>query len=337
VDLAHDRTARTEALRLARYGEPPQSFFAAIPYAIHVFNRWRELKAELSEKDRVREGAKKAADASLTALGRALLELGDGLGPQVSDALELARRCATDAEARSASSAEAQEQQKAEIASYDARIEAQRREVDPWRDRETKLVTQLGVRDSDLKRALAKLQRAQIELRNLRGTLADENAVADPSRVAALEADVAARQGEVELAQGPVRELNEQLVEVRRGLAASMAEVTRLESEKRQVSQALRDAESTRQVQVSAAQGELEAALRTLADRAREVGAASAAPEAAARADKALALLAERHRLAELHRLALHVYDKGAVTRGAAVLASAAVVILIMLVLIVAT
>ena len=330
-----DPRSQAEMLRIADYGPAPDGIVGTIPYAIHVFNRRRHLRAAHADGVRVRQSAETAAEQALVAVGRALLQQADSLDSSAfARELEVARQAAGESHERSAAHAQTKEGIAAELEAFDTRIRELAAEIDPWRDRETKLATQHQVKDTDFKRAVARLRRIEIELRNV----GPDSTAPDPSRVPLLEADRDARRAEMRLAEGPALKLAEELSEVRRELAARMAAVSRTEAEKSRLQQALRQSESTQQVHLSAAQKDLEATLRALAEAAREQDADAAAGEALVRrADNALELWTERQRIEDLHWRALSAYDKPSFQRGAAVLGGAALIIFVMIVLVIFT
>ncbi len=321
-----------EVQSLADYGRAPDGIFGAIPYTLHVLSRRSQLKAALSSATTMRQGAEAAARRALVDLGRELLSRAGTLDlGQVSAHLEAARRVAGELDERATAASAERGEIEQRSHQLDARVREAQADANPWRDKETKLRTQLETRDATLKRATAQLRRAEIEIRNAVQQAEQAGQPPDPDRLAALEAEREARTAEVAVAEGPVRELTRELGDIRRELASRLAAIKQIEDERRAADDALRRLERLHAAGTGAASRELEEALLALGEEAHLRGLDQPLGPAAAKAEATLAALGERQRSEELHRRALDAYDKPAFKKGAAILGGAALAVLVTL------
>ena len=324
-ELPADGIPEVEVLAAADYGLAPKGLFASVPYVLHVFNRRRDIQQALRDGARVRDEAARGARRALVALGGDLSgrenELGAG---SLAAELEAVRRCSAATEESTALREQARKELEGRMGSLGSRLEVARAEVGPLRDRETKLLTQLKVREADLSRATARLKRVEIELRNLRS--APEP---DEPRMELHEADRVARTTEVEAAKAPVLELTEALAPVRRELAAKLGRVNEIDAERRQLEATVHRTENVHGSSMGQANAQLEEALLNLGEQAMAQQLGPGPVFEAARA--ALEALNARERRHALLSRALGAYDKPAVQRGAAILGGAALLVLAML------
>ena len=239
------------------------------------------------------------------------------------DATEAADRTAREAGTRTDELERTREAGGAQREALDARLAEAERAAAPFRDRETKLATQTSVRETDLRRAKARLSRVEIELRAQS---------LDPSKRELLAAELDARRAEVERASGQLAELAPQLAEARRELASKLAVVNSLAGERRSLDATEARAISLHQSTAGAAERAHDEALAALGEAALLRGlAAELASERARRAKTLLDAKGAREREILLHRAALTAYDKPSFQKGAAFLGAAALVILGML------
>jgi DNA repair exonuclease SbcCD ATPase subunit len=281
------------------------------------------LGTALAEAQRARAAAGKRASQALARLGQALAERAGelDLGP-LDDPLRAVARARAEAEQLRATEEEAAADAEARRAELQREVEQASKEADPWRDRETKLRTQLEARQHDARRGEAQARRAEIELRNARSTRADEE------RTALLESDLAARRSELELAQQKVRELTAELGQARRELATRLGRVATLTEEQKRSESALEKASRVHGSAGRQARQSLEEAYETLGRYALERGYGQAAPDHVEAARTAWAELERRRRAALLYERARLAYDRDAFRRGSIVVGSAAGVIL---------
>lgn len=314
-----------EVLRLADFGLPPEGFFGAIPYALNVFQRKRVLAAARAAVARRRSGAQKRAAAELAVLGQALLD------QQAEVDLSALRSFIEAAERTGAKAAESNaDQARAEASATEGRaaitdeLGAAQAEVDPFRDQETKLRSQLEVRGHDLKRAQAQLKRVEIQRRNAPGG-GDE----------LLDADFEARQAEVSLLEGKVKELQTELGRVRRELATRLGRVAAIEEDRRKAEAGFVGSTGLHKGSARTARDEGEMALAELAEEALRQQLAGGAGESAAKGEKALLDRDERLRDEKLHDRALAAFDNSTYLRGWGLIGTAALLIVVALIVLI--
>jgi chromosome segregation ATPase len=332
-DAPVDEPTLFEIARVARYGDPPNGILGAVAYTLHVFSRRRELMVALADARRLRSAAKDAADAALSRLGATMLDL-DPDGASARTALApIAIELAAAHTARQEASAHAQASERSDLTFQDARrgilerLEDARGHVGPLRDRETRLATNLALKEQDLARVRARLQRVDIELRH-----ADTDA-GDGPRLEALQAERTARTAEMTVAAGPVEALQRELAEVRRELGDAMGTIAQLEAELRGADDAVRRDEAARRTQSTEAQRALDAALVSLARAARAAGLDQlAGVEHASSVERKVLTLEDRERAEAVTARAVHAFDRPSVQKGAAILGAAALLILAMVV-----
>ena len=309
---ARDITRR-EIEHAARFGTAPAGLLGAVPYTVLVFFRRRELSQEVAElKGRVRT-AEARATAALFELGQMLCAEPAELGPTMTSALERVARARRTTDVVQQESARAREDAERERARLAAELKDAQADVDPWRDRETKLLTQLKVAEHDLDRARAQLRRAEIEMRNL---VKMGNADADQMRMLDGQQDRFA--AEVRILEGRVQERTQALTELREELAGRLHRLASAEEAKRGVEAELARHERDVLRTAGEANADLQHALRELAEAALDEGVAAAvAAREARRATEARRDLQRRRRELAVHERALGAYDRQAVKRGA--------------------
>jgi len=326
-----ETVTQLEVVRLARYGAKPSGFFAAVPYAIHVFNRWRELRAALAALERRHEAATSRADVALANMGRALharkAELeNDPEAGQLVTALKKIEDAHGKANAAMAELSEAQQTADAERAQLDAQIQAADAAATPFRDREAKLQRELDVLTHELKRRQGALQRAEIELRN-----ADD--------ATGLESARDARRAEVQSQQQKVQEKQAALGETRKELAKHSSALNEAQRARQRLE---KDIEGSLK-RVKSAQGEssaeLDASYVEAANIARRIGEDSELEldfEEAHFAEKACSGRDQLAREKEMHRRALKAYDKNGLRLGGGFIGVVLAAILAMIVVAIA-
>lgn len=309
---------------LADYGPPPSNPVGVVPYAILVFLRRRALQKSLADLRRLKQTAETDHAEALVSLGRALHARpdADALRP-LADALRAADETGRVAGERTQEWERSRHAADAQRASLTEKIAQAESAAGPYRDRETKLATQMNVRETDLRRAKAKLQRIEIELRN---------PATEPDRRALLEAERDARKADVDQAKGKVDELAPQLSDARRELTVMQQALNDLETQRRAVDQAQTRSEKVHLTTAGEAETHYHAAVRHLAEQAILRNAAPAiAPTEASKAQTMRATLESREREVRLHEAALRAYDPKAFQRGVAVLGGAALLLVAML------
>ncbi len=310
-----------EVARVANYPSPPPNVLYAVPYAMSVFTRQRELRRELADATRLREAADQAAELSLVKLGELTLgctRVHTGLEGEVHAALGTM----SDRDGMVASVARSDEAFASARRGLEARLAALRQEVNPLKDRETRLQTQVSMKQQDAARFTARIQRIDIELRN-----------ASPDQRGSLEAERAAREGDLRLANVPLQQLNQELAELRRQLADKTHEVAALEDELQRGEQARERDRAQRAREVGHQDRATHVALRTLGDATRVRGLANEVdPIVAGEVERLIQAYKDRCRIEEVQRRAVDSYDLKAYRQGAGILGAAAALILAMVV-----
>ena len=344
-----------EVLAFADYGPVPTGLFGSIPYAFHVGRRQLSLRAGRNEATVLGSQAEALALEALAALGWALLAHRDELdgGGGLAPLFAAATTAETEWKQRSAARAQAADEQREELAHLrTARISLEQAAA-PFRDRETRLQTQLEQRRTDLRRAQARLSRTDIQLRNLtQANLAPRtepttgnggpSAAAPPATVppvafstdpvvAGLWADREARHAEVALTAGRVEETEQELLGIRRELAARLGQVGSMERSERLATAVHTGRLGARETGLVQAEWERRVVLAALGEKALAEGVADVEAKAADAARHAAARLAARRRDQRLYAAAVAAFDRQAVTRAAVLVGGAAGLILLTL------
>jgi len=321
---------------LADYGEPPASFVMWVPYAILVTSRRHQLKKDLAELRRLRAAAEQDARDALIELGRALHQSrADGLR-SLASMLRPCDEAGEVATGRTQQWERLREAADAQRAALAKKIEEAERAVGPYRDRETKLATQMTTRDNELKRAKAKLSRTAIEIRSLRQAAERTGEGIDAPKLELLEAERDARQAEVDKAQGHVDELEPQLATARKELAVMLHAVNDLEAQRRAIDKAQERTEKAHLSSAGEAEDRYHTAVRELAEAALDRRLADdIEPRLARSALMMRSAVASREREIAVHERALGAYDKASFQKGWAIVAVVGLVVLTMLVLII--
>lgn len=313
---------------LADFGPAPSNILGAVPYALLVLTRKRALSTALVDLRRLEKTARSDCDEAMIELGRALHAQREAsalavLAPQLKAAEDAGRVAGqrTEEWQRSRDTADAQR------TSLSAKIEAAERATAPYRDRETKLATQMNVREMDLKRANAKLSRVEIELRNL-----TTSSQPDASRQEMLEAERQARRAEADTARAQVDEIAPKLADARRELAVMLSALNDLVEQRRAVDAAQSRSEKVHLSTAGEAERSYHAAVIELATQAlaRSI-AGDVAPDAARNAARMRSALETRAREVKMHEAALVAYDKPSFQRGVAILGGAALIVVVTL------
>ena len=328
-----DAGDEAEALTLADYGEPPASFVTWVPYALLVTARRSALKKAMASLARLEAVAVQDAEDAMCALGKALHAHADrGRLEPLAVLLQDCDEAEGVAAGRSEQWAQSREAAEAQRSSLTQKLEHAQRAALPYRDRETKLATQMETRASDLRRAEAKRSRVQIEIRNLRQAAERTEAPLDEAKLGLLDAELEAREADVATARGHVDELTPKLATARKELASMLSEANEIQKQRRAVDVAQDRTEKLHLSTTGDAEKAYRQATHALASAAVERDlAADLAPGPARTAALMTRTLESRGRELELHRLALRVYDKAAYQKGWALIVGVTVVVLVML------
>lgn len=320
-----------EVAAIADYGSAPESPVMWVPYAALVLSRWIALRKELDGLRGLRASAAKDAKDALVELGRALHAHGAEALPPL--AAVFARADQTGAEAGQKTDEWEKSRQTAETqrGSLEAKIAEAEGRVGPYRDRETKLATQMDTRENELRRAKARLSRVEIELRNLA-----QAETVDEAKKGMLEAERDARRAETEKAQGHVDELTPQLSAARKELTVMLDAVNDLETQRRAIDEAQSRKEKLHLTSAGEAEGRYHGIIEELAKTALDRNLAAAVEPAKTKAAEMMrSTLASREREIALHEAALDAYDAGSFQKGLALLGAAGLLILAMIVFVI--
>ena len=323
-----------EVQRIAGYGKPPDGLLAAIPYALHVLSRRGVLKREAEQAKQLRRSADASARRALIDLGRALYERRDAIDlGEISSRVEAVRRATGEVVVNQRDPRATRKEIDEKRAELEARAREANADLAPWRDKETRLNTQLNIKKGELDRVNARLKRIEIEIRNVTARVRQAGGTADEAQLAALEADAEARRAEAAVAEGPVRELLEELATVRREVAARAAVTATIDQERRSMEELAREVDGELSRTAAHATAEAEEAFLALGEEGHVRGLDETLPSHAAKVEAALGQLEDRRRREELHMKAIDAWDRPAMKKGAIVIGAAGALILAMLVL----
>lgn len=326
--------APQEVAKAAGYPAPPSSVFSSVPYAIQVFLRRRELLAEVRDAERLEGAARSAGEHAMATLGRELLKVADSpnlapLAAELAAAQEAGRYADSRSEAAASENRVFEEQQKG----LEAELQRAEAEVAPLRDRETRLTTVIAMKRQDLERARAKVQRIEIELRNL-----GKAAVPDQNKLVSLEAERKARHAEMQVLEAPVLADEGELAEVRDALGDALARISDIQSELQAQKAALRRDTKSQTGELSNLAKQHDLTLRALGEAATAQHLATLAPiDVANAASDTVRTWRARKRQHAIKTLAVDGYDHRLFRIGAGILGSAVGLIFLTLVIAIVT
>jgi len=163
----------SELLELSGYGHPPEGWLGAVGYLFHVMKQRKVVDARIRQIEEDQRAKKKDLDEDLLIIGRRKMS---ETGAEASYALEIgAIAIATDKveETRQEKSTEAQEMEDKEAFLDDEMLKIEN-EIGRMRVEEEALAKEAQVRSGEYRKAKLKMQRFDIEIRNLRQLLANE-------------------------------------------------------------------------------------------------------------------------------------------------------------------
>ncbi|RLB48273.1 MAG: hypothetical protein DRJ42_23590 [Deltaproteobacteria bacterium] len=322
-----NRLPTVEVAAVAEYGPAP-GILGAIPYAIMVFTRRKELVATAAAAADHLKRAEGDVEQSLSDLGIALVQKADSLDgalEAISSDVASARKAADLIDESRVVDHQEAGRTEDERRAIDAELAEVRGELPPHEDLETKLNTQLEVRKVNLGRAQGQLQRAQIELRN-----AQSAGDTTPEKLALLEATQDRQAQEAAAAGQPVQELVGKLTDVRQNIAARLARIAQLEHDTKELAAGAERDAGQRLADEGEAHQDARKTLALLGRRALTGGVAQKAdPSAARRASAADDELVRRRRRAKITSAAIDAYDKPTLYQGLGILGAAGVVVLL--------
>jgi len=320
---------QTEAAALARYGPVPNGAFASAYYAIRVGLRRMELKTALTRTIAERGRAAAEADRALTALGQALYH--HRRDPRVAAfEVELERVMAADQTLgeRHAAHQDARSEVISELSTLDQVVADTSATIDPVREHEANLQRYLSQLEDNSKRAQARRQRVEIQIRGLRASQKDSN---DPELLPTLEAELRVREQEVRSLAEQMNEVRQGLGEARRELAAHLGTLEALQEDLQGRKRALQQKDDIHKSYGGVALDAMTYALRQLAHAALNSGLFVVAETESRKAEAAVTRLKDRDNDEVLHREALDCYDLTAVRTGIIVIVASTVGFVILL------
>ena len=267
VDSEAERKKEIE--NLAGFGKPGGGFIADITYVLNVWNRRRELTQKMQEAKTEAENAGQRAIKIFADMGRLAREIGldedTHIKPHFEQVAKAEKMLSEGRRLRS--DKESQNQEKLDSLEEEARkIEEA---IEPQRKEEAKLINELEKHRNNQKRAQAMLQRAEIEIRNTKQIIAqNETKLADPNlpmsernklmevedefekRKPVLDEEIRKQKAELDRIMGPVSQIEAKLAELRSGISKAVGEAG-LKREK--AKQLAREFEK----QISSSEGEL--------------------------------------------------------------------------------
>ncbi len=331
VSEAEAAAVSDEVTALAGYGPPPPSIATALPYAIRVWAKRRELDKAMAGLQEEKNAAAVRVDDALSELGAALYAGREqpALSP-LKDLFEAVGKADETIEQNAGDRAQARQNAEATIEELQQKVQAAEREAEPYREKESEVKQRLAAAEKQRARARAMLQRVQIETRALQG------AAEPPSqeRIDSLQAAEQARQSELEVASARMAEISKELGQASLELAEKMKVVSAALSERQQAVEALEQYERDSEYRALQAEGEKRTALVAVASAALEQGRISKAD--AVSVTEAREHLAEIERGCEIHREALNCYDQDRFKQGVFTAAALAAVVLALIVVLIA-
>lgn len=318
-----------EVMAIARYGAVPAGPFACAYYALRVGLRRLEINGALTRLTAERVRAAAEADRSLIAFGQALYHR--RTDPRLAELeIEIERVMAADQTlgAQHAAHQDARSGVMGELATLDQVVADTSATIDPIREHEANLQRYLDQLQDNSKRAQARRQRAEIQIRGLR---ASDKTTEDPELLPALEAEFRVREQEVRSLAEQMAQVRQGLGEARRELAAHLGTLEALQEDRQGRRRALQHKDEFHKSYSGGALDAMTYALRQLAHGALDKGIFMVAESESRKAASAMQRLKDRDADLELHRVAIDSYDLTAVRTGIIVLVASAIGFVVLL------
>jgi len=267
VDSEAERKKEIE--NLAGFGKPGGGFIADITYVLNVWNRRRELTQKMQEAKTEAENAGQRAVKTFADIGRLAREIGldedTHIKPYFEQVVKAEKMLAEGRRLRS--DKESHNQEKLDALEEEARkIEEA---IEPQRKEEAELIGKLEKHRNSQKRAQAMLQRAEIEIRNTKQLIEqNQTKLADPAlpmsernkllevedefekRKPVLDEEIRKQKAELDLIMGPVSEIESSLAGLRSGISKAVGEAGLKREKARQLGKEF-------EKQLSSSEGEL--------------------------------------------------------------------------------
>jgi len=337
----------SEVASIAGYGPEPSGFLQAVPYMLNVRKRRGILKAEIAKIEAEHGTTREDLDKDLLLVGnRKLDELEEDPGPyeRELDAINKSRRLLD----RFRSEREVEEQDMKGKESYvDEEITRLQVEADKFKSEQDVLNSEAEDAYAARKRIQLRLQRVEIEIRNIRGqipTPGKGEPPPDPSIVMPLESKIAGLgevkghiKQEIETADEGIREINRKLAIARNQVSEQMGKIALANKRKNELLQSRKASDEVSQSKFYELQHVLEDDIRSLARKVLKDDSLPVSCEDMKGAlEVKIASVSAIESKLELYRTAIDSYSTTDYNRGNYLLAGSAVLAFILLLLILA-
>jgi hypothetical protein len=347
ADPSTEQLDKQQVDEIAGFGSPPDGIINALPYMLAVRKRRGILRRAIADLETQHAKAREDLDKDLLRVGnRKFEDIGDddeGYGPQVS----AIRKAQSEIDAfRSERSLE--EQDMAGKESYvDEEIQRLQAEADRYKTEEEAVSREVDEATLARKRVQLRLQRVDIEMRNLKAQIpkpGKDEPAPDPALVMQIESKLSGLkevrdviQGELDEADAEVKGLNRKLALARSAVSEQMGKVSLVEKKKTQLAQARKVSDQVSQGRFYELQSTLDGQLRDLALKCL---AANDIPldlgEMKNVLESKTASVEELERKRDLHRLAIDSYSHPDYVKGLVMLGGIAFMGFVLLILLLA-
>jgi hypothetical protein len=307
-------STRQRAMKeLSGYGDEPKGLIQCVPYFIRVMLRKRVLEDELAGLVTQRKRLDAQADDALCAFAEAIYERrNDERCKNLNQQFRVVAEAREQVGAKEAAGQQANAQHKQEMGRLTRELAKIELLVQPLRKRETELQAREDALRAQIKRREGLVKKAQGELQKIR----ESKELSAGDRIAVLEADIEAANGEIQSCNVQLLPLQEDLGVLRRDIAKHMGTIAALREEEAGVTRAMDREQERHRVSTGGAKSAYREALRSLATAAQRGKVA----ELCAAQHKAVVDATERARkkleAEELQRAANNGYDVAAYKRG---------------------
>jgi chromosome segregation ATPase len=330
--------------RIAGFGDPPDSFFKTAGYMLHVRRRRGVLAAEIARIEEELREARSDLDADLLDIGKHKEKeaAGSGRFGRELDAIHAMQSRIT--AHRKEQDIEEQDRRGQEVY-LDEEISRLEVEAEKYRNEEDIVAREAEDAYDSRKRVQLKLQRVEIEIRNIRQTMPrsakDEPPIApevlEPYERQIAEREEAAREMKAELAEAEdrVKQINRKLAMARNAVSEQMGKIALANKKKAQILEQARSSEQGAQRALAQMQQDLEERYRDLAMSALEQEELPGSRrEMAPVVTEKIAKVESIEEKLDLHRRALDSYSRSDFTKGHVLLGGAAALALLVVVLV---
>ncbi len=337
----------SEVASVSGYGPDPSGFLQAVPYMLHVRKRREILKGEIAKIEAEHNTAKEDLDKDLLLVGnRKLDELEEDPGPYVRE-LEAISKGRRQVDAFRSERALEEQDMKGKESYVDEEITRLQVEADKFKSEQDVLNSEAEDAYASRKRIQLRLQRVDIEIRNIRGQIprpGKGEPPPDPAIVMPLESKIAGLEevrghikSEIATADEGIKEINRKLAIARNQVSEQMGKIALANKKKTDLQQSRKASDEVSQSKFYDLQGALEDDIRALA---RKVLRDDALPPSCEDMRSALELKiagveAIESKL-ELYRTAIDSYSSPDFKRGNLLLLGAGILAFILLLLILA-